>query len=353
MEKIKAKQTPSSLQEDLISHFQLYVSKNMPLKKGSKIKLYDAHRLDYSKTDSLAQSYLLKLIISNMDDSPQFKRIVLKRLHQDFPILGYSSLKSKNFSDIQSVQIPEIIHIDTGLGYVLTEFLSGKEITYLFDQIFDQGHIKPWQKKIFERIGEGLAEIHLKLKIIHSDSRLVNWIYAPETGEISLIDWEWAGQGDPAWDLSRLIYSAARRASRLKYNSSFEKSEEIYDIFNGICSSIIDGYIILSENEEIIKKTASYWMHHSFSVTAEIHEIIFRCCGFAKPKEFIFLKKIPDPIISKMINEDSTFIKKIFRISTKLGSLILLVSSKRKAEDVSHTFRRLKQMFAREIKHMS
>jgi tRNA A-37 threonylcarbamoyl transferase component Bud32 len=352
MKNIQPNQIPFLQKSVLLKHFHQYISKNMPLDNDSKITLCDIQRLDYSGTNSPAQSYLLKLIITRVDGSSECKKIVLKCLNQNFPIKGYDELQSKDFSMIQSVQIPKIIQIDVVSGYVLTEFLSGKEITHLLDEIINQGYIKNWQKKIFERIGQALAEIHIKLKIIHSDSRLVNWIYNSETDKISLIDWEWAGRGDPAWDLSRLIYDVGRRVSRLESPLGLKRTNEIYDIFDAIFLAIINGYAASSKNREIVRKSASFWIHHSFSVTTGMHEIIFHHCGFPLPKAFIFLRGLPDSILSNMMKEDQTFIRKIFRIFTQLSSLILLVSGKRKRKDISRAFKRLTQMFAREIKHM-
>jgi len=351
MENNQPKQTPFSQKSVLLQHFQQHISKTMPLDKDSTIMLYEIQRLDHTaRAHSLPQTYLLELIITEADGSYEFKKIVLKRLTPKTLISGNVKLQSKDFSMIQSVQIPRIIHSDFDSGYVLKEFIHGKEVAYLLGQIVDQGYIKNWQKKVFEKIGQGIAEIHTKLKIIHSDPILINWIYTTKTDNLSLIDWEWAGRGDPAYDLSRLIYDIGRHVSQLKYCLGLKKTNEIYDVFNAICLAIINGYTNSSKNREIIRKSASFWIHYSFSVTARIHEIIFQCCGFPIPKTFMFLRRLPDSFLSYMIKKDQTTIRKILGIFTRLISLTLLVSGKRNRKEISHKFKKLTQMFRREMK---
>ncbi|MBN1618451.1 phosphotransferase [Candidatus Dojkabacteria bacterium] len=322
----------------------------MPLSKDSTITSYEIIRLKYGGLSSLPQTYLLKLEIKGVDGSCESKKIVLKHLNPN-DLINNSTLELKDFSRVQSIKVPRTIYADFDLGYIFREFKPGKEVAHLLDQILYQGYIKNWQKKVFKRIGQGLAEIHTKLNIIHCDPLLFNWIYDAEKDELSLIDWEWLGEGDPAWDLSRIIYDVGRHVSRQKYRSGSKRINELYHIFNAVYLEVINGYAEISKNKEIIRKSANYWMHYSFSVTAEIHEIIFRSCDLPLPRGFTFLRRLPDSIFSKMLKEDSSFFRRLFRIFTKLSSLVLLVSSKRGRKDVSRTFKRLTKMFKREIRN--
>ena len=352
MNNVQLKKIPFPQKSVLLEHLQQYLPKVMHLEKDSTITSFEIRRLKYTRIDSLPQTYLLELEIKGMDDSFESKKIVLKHLNPKDLIYSGFALKLKDFSMIKSIQIPRMIYMDFDLGYVLKEFKPGKDVGYLLDQIIDQGYIKNWQKKVFEKIGEGLAEIHTKLNIIHCDPILVNWIYNTENDDVSLIDWEWAGRGDPAWDFSRLIYDIGRHVSRQKYRLGFKRINELYDIFDTVCLTLINGYTKISENRQIIRKSANYWMHYSFSVSAEFHEIIFRYCDLPQPREFIFLKRLPNSIFSSMIKKDPSFLRTLFRIFTKISSLVLLVSSKRKRKDISRTFKRLTQMFKREIRKM-
>jgi len=350
---IQIKEIPFFQKSVIIEDLQQRLSEIMPFDKDSIVTLYKIQRLKYTGIDSLPQIYLIELEIKEVDGSYTFKKFVLKHLNSKNLVSGnVARLELNDLSMIQSVQIPRLIYSNFDLGYELHEFKPGTDVAYLLDQILDHGYIKNWQKKVFANIGQGLAEIHTKLNIIHCDPIIVNWIYNKEKNELSLIDWEWVGGGDPAWDLSRLIYDIARHVSRKKYSLGFKRKNEICDIFDAVCLAIINGYAEVTKNKEIIRKCANYWMHYSFSVTPELHEIIFRYCDLPPPRGFMFLRILPAAIFSNMIKEDLTFLRKLFRIFTKLSSLVLLVASKRKGKDIFRTLKRLTQMFKREIRNM-
>ena len=352
MDDVQLKKIPFNQKSVLLEHLLEHLPKIMPLNKGSTILSYEIQRLKYAGIDSFPQTYLLGLEIKGMDGSCECKKFVLKHLNPKDLIYNKNTFKSEVFSLIQLIQIPRIIYTDFDLGYVLKEFKPGIDLAYLLEEILDQGYLKNWHKKVFKKLGQGLAEIHTKLNIIHSDPKLVNWIYNVEKDELSLIDWEWAGGGDRAWDLSLLIYDVGRHVSQQKYRLDFKSLNASYDIFDAICLAIISGYAEISKNREIIRKSANYWMHYFFSVPAEFHEIIFRYCDLALPRGFMLLRRLSDSIFSTMKKEDQTFLRRFFRIFTKLSSLVLLVSSKRKRKDVSRTLKRLTQMFKREIRNM-
>ena len=42
------------------------------------------------------------------------------------------------------------------------------------------------------------------LAVVHGDARLDNWLF-DDAGEPTLIDWETAGRGDPAWDVAAVV----------------------------------------------------------------------------------------------------------------------------------------------------
>jgi tRNA A-37 threonylcarbamoyl transferase component Bud32 len=351
MTKLKAKQISFSQKSDMFRHFQKYVIENMQYDEDSTIKLCEIQRLDDSGIKSPTQSYLLKLKIEKADRSCEFRKIVLKRLNPKTLKYGIATLLSKDFSIIRSVQIPRIIHANSDSGYVLKEFVPGIEVTFFLCQIVDQGYINKQQKKVFKKMGQGLAEIHTRLEIIHNDPTLVNWIYFKEKDNVFLIDWEWGGRGDPAWDLSRLIYDIGRFVSQLTHNSSLKRTDEIYAILNDISLAITNGYANSSKKKrEIVRKSASYWIHYSFSVKPEIHDIIFQSCGFPPPPAFVFFRKLLDALHLSRLKKEQTIIRKIFRLFTRLISVTLLVGGKRKRGERIHEFKKLTKLFVRKMK---
>ncbi|MGD9130320.1 MAG: hypothetical protein PVH73_01940 [Candidatus Bathyarchaeota archaeon] len=351
MTELQTNQTPFSQKLATFQYFQNYVSENMRQDKDSTVKLCEIQRLGDSGIKSPTQSYLLKLKIEKADRSCEFEEIVFKCSNPKILQYGITLLQSKDFSTIKSIQIPRIIHANYDLGYVLKQFAPGMEITFFLGQIFEQGYINNQQKKVFKKMGKGLAEIHTRLKIVHNDATLVNWIYFKEKGNVSLIDWEWGGRGDPAWDLSRLIYDLGRFVSQFTHGLSLKRTDEIYDIFTGITSAITNGYANSSKKKrKIVRKLASYWIHYSFSVKPEIHEIIFQCCDIPLPQKFIVFRRLLHAIHFYRLKKDQTIMRKIFGIFARFVSVTMLVSGKRKRSEKLHEFTKLTKLFARELK---
>jgi hypothetical protein len=270
--------------------------------------------------------------LKRTDGSSEFKKIVAKPLSSNHELYENLRLHEKHFLKIRAVRVPRIIHVDLKSGYVFKEFIAGTNVETILHQIILQKRIKNWQKRLFEEIGEGLAEINLKLKLVHGDARTANWIYGERRENLSLIDWECAGKSDPAWDLSSLIYSVGRRVSYSMYDLGLERQDGITDLFDAICLAIITGYAKVDGDKEIIRQSAGYWVHHTFSVIPEIHEKIFQHCCIPLPSGFRFLRWLPASILSTTIMKKQSVAKLLMKISTRICSIILLILVKRNLE---------------------
>ena len=132
------------------------------------INISNCQRLENNGFSSKNESYLIEFNLEKSDGT-EFKKIIVKN-----PSLGhkmYYYIKTHNIGiskilESKSIKIPKIFHIDQKSGYVFREFISGSKIETIIHQIILQKQIKNWQKKIFQKIGLGLAEINQKLKIL-------------------------------------------------------------------------------------------------------------------------------------------------------------------------------------------
>ncbi len=316
----------------LLRYFQRKVSRTINRDKYSDVTVYNIQRLAGKGISSSGQSYLLELVSKRADGSLEFKKIVAKPIGSNHELYANLKLHEKHFLKIRSVRIPKIIHVDLESGYVFTEFLTGTNVENILHQIILQKHIKNWQKRLFEEIGQGLAEINLKLKIVHGDPITANWICEEGREKLSLIDWECAGKGDPAWDLSSLIYDVGRIISHLSYDSGLERQDGITDLFDAICLAIITGYAKVDGDKEIIRQSAGYWTHHVFSVIPKIHEKLFQHCHIPLPSGFRVLRWLPAPIFSTTIVKKQSVAKRLMKICTRIDHIILLILVKRNFE---------------------
>ncbi|QSE84949.1 phosphotransferase family protein [Rhodococcus koreensis] len=102
-----------------------------------------------------------------------------------------------------------------------------------------------------------LAEIRSRTYtpcFVHGDAKLDNVLVSP-TGEVCLVDWEFGGIGDPAWDLGaamgdfilRWIVSA-RVAPATPLHSWLEGATISRDYAAALAASIVDGYRQQSED---------------------------------------------------------------------------------------------------------
>lgn len=260
-------------------------------------------------------TYSVELILKNADGSTESKKIIGKHLTSKGTnnITGYFlAVYGKNFLQIREVSLPqerirwelyyaqkmkeakvgmpEIIHTDLESGYIFEEFVQGKNVDDTVHQIFFKKRITNSQKEFFKEIGQALAEINLKMKIVHGDACPINWIYEEKRGKLFLIDWECAGQGDPAWDLAHLIYEVG---------ADLGMSDETIDLFDDIYLAIIKGYVTVDVNEEIISRIAGYWVHHANSAPSQIHEKIFQHQSIPLPRGFRILRWLHTPVINK------------------------------------------------------
>jgi len=334
----------------LLRYFQQYISRTIHTDKNSNVTVYDIQRLTRDGKSLPNQSYLLELISEWVDGSYEFKKLVVKHLGSNIGFYPNIKLHLKHFFKIRSVRIPKFIHIDLESGYVFREFISGTNVANILRQIILQKRIKNWQKRLLEKIGQGLAEIHLKLKMIHGDPRIVNWICEEGREKIFLIDWEWAGKGDPAWDLSRLIYDVGREVSQLIYELGLDTEDGIFDLCDTIFSTITTGYAKSYDDREIIRQSAGYWIHHAFSVIPKIQEKIFQHCRIPLPRGFRFLRYLPPPIFSTAIMKKQSIAKRFMKAYARIFSIFLLLRGKRNRKHGSGEFKKLALMFAREMR---
>ena len=104
---------------------------------------------------------------------------------------------------------------------------------------------------------EALGEIRSRTftpRFVHGDIKLDNALVS-STGEVCLVDWEFGGIGDPAWDLgaalgdfiSRWIVGA-RVTSEKPLDSWLETSAVSRDYAAALAGSLVDGYRELSED---------------------------------------------------------------------------------------------------------
>lgn len=316
----------------LLRYFQWNISRTINRDKDSDVTVYNIKRLASNGKSSPNTSYLLELISKRADGSLESKKIVAKYLSSNHNLYANLKLHAKDLLKTRSVRIPKIIHVNLESGYVFTEFIPGTNVENTLRQIILQKRIKNWQKRLFEEMGQGLAEINLKLKIVHGDPRTANWIYEDGKEKPALIDWENAGRGDPAWDLSRLIYDVGRRISHLIYDLGLETQDGITDLFDAICLAIITGYAKVDGGKEIIRQSAGYWVHYAFSVIPKIHERIFQHCRIPLPNGFRILRWLPAPILSTRIMKKQSAAKRLMKICTRICSIILLILRKRNPE---------------------
>jgi len=301
-----------------LRYIQRNISRILNHGKDSDVAIYNIQR----QKGWTNATYLVELISKKADGSSEFKKIVGKHLlaKGTNDRTGYLlALYGKHFLQIRrvplpqeriraelycaqkmkkaKVRMPKIIFTDFESGYIFTEFIKGIKVDDMVHQIFFQKCIKNWQKKLFQEIGQGLAEINLKLKIVHGDTCITNWIYEEERGKLVLTDWECAGKGDPAWDLAHLIYEVG---------ADLGMQHETTELFDDIYLAIITGYAMVDVEEEIIRRFSGFWVHHALSVPLKIHEKIFQHQGIPLPRGFRTLRWLHAPVI----NEHSPITKK-------------------------------------------
>ena len=350
METELEKQIHFPQKSNLLRHFQQYIPRTIHTDKNSNVTVYDIQRLTRNGKSSPNKSYLLELILEWVDGSYEFKKLVVKHLRSNIGFYQNIKQYSKHFFKIRSVRTPKIIHIDQESGYVFIEFVPGTNVANIVRQIILQRRIKHWQKRLLQKVGEGLAEIHLKLKMIHGDPRIVNWIFEERREKVYLIDWEWAGKGDPAWDLSWLIYDVGREVSQLIYELGLDTEDEIIDLCDAIFSTITTGYAKSCNDREIIRQSAGYWIHYALSVIPKIHERIFQHCRNPLPRGFRFIRYLPAPIVSTMIVKEQSITKRLMKAYARILSVIFLLRGKRNRKHGSDEFRKLALKFMREMK---
>ena len=314
--------------EVFLRYLQRNISRIVNHGKDSDVAIYNIRRLKGTAN----ATYLVELISKKADGSSEFKKIVGRHLlaKGTYERTGYFlALYGKHFLQIRrvplpqeriraelycaqkmeeaKVRMPKIIHADLESGYIFTEFIRGTNVEDIVHQIFLQKRIKNWQKKLFEEIGQGLAEINLKLKIVHGDTSTTNWIYEEGRGKPFLTDWECAGKGDPAWDLAHLIYEVG---------ADLGTQHETIDLFDDIYLAIIRGYAKVDVDEEIVRRFAGYWVHHALSVPPKIHEKIFQHQSIPLPRGFRVLRWLHAPVInghSPITKKQSVVNRLIFR----------------------------------------
>jgi len=327
------RQVHLSEKEVFLEYFQRNISRIVNHDKDSYVAIHDIQQLK----SVINSTYLVELISKRADGSSEFKKIVGKRLQNktyDF-VKHFIKLYGKHFFKIRrvplpqerirselyyaqkmkeaKVRVPKIIHADLESGYIFTEFIRGTNLENMVHQIFLQKHIKKWQKQLFKEIGQGLAEINLKLKAVHGDPRTHNWIYEDEIGKLFLIDWECAGKGDPAWDLASLVYNLGKKFSHLIYDQNSKTQDETIDLFEEIYLAITTGYAQVDVDKEIVRRFAGYWLHFALLVSPKIHEKIFQHQGISLPRGFQALRWLHAPFIPTMTKEQNVAKRLIFR----------------------------------------
>lgn len=330
------RQAHLSEKEVFLKYLQRNISRIVNHGKDSDIAIYNIQRL---QSVGMNAPFLVELISKRTDGSTEFKKILGKRLldkatyahtKQFITLYGKHFLKIRRVPLPQEkiraelycaqkmkeakVRMPKIIHVDLEHSYIFTEFIRGMNVENIVHQIFLRKHITNWQKKLFEKIGQGLAEINLKLKTVHGDTNLTNWIYEEERGKLFLVDWEFAGKGDPAWDLAHLIYDVGRRFSHLIYDLGLETQDETIDLFDDIYLAITTGYAKVDVDKEIVRRFAGYWLHYALMVTPKIHEKIFQHQGIPLPRGFRALRWLKAPVIPTITKKQSVTKRLVFRL---------------------------------------
>ena len=272
----KNEQIPFFQKIDHELFFQQAISTIMGCGNVSEVTISAVHLLDsIGRIGSNNESYLVDFLLQRRDGSLKPNKIVVKHVGSNKRLYKHLKNNEKSFSNILSIKIPSIKYIDIRSGFIFRDFITGTSIDEILVQIMLQNRIKNWQKLLFEKIGLGLAELNLNLKIVHGDSRTANWIFEEENRTVYLIDWDDAGIGDPAYDLSKLIYSIGRKFSKIIYNYDLETQIQMIYLFDQLCLAIITGYSKVDLDRSIIKQLATYWIHYLFSVHPQIHERIF------------------------------------------------------------------------------
>ncbi|MEJ2271130.1 MAG: aminoglycoside phosphotransferase family protein [Candidatus Bathyarchaeota archaeon] len=290
--------------------FQKTISKFVS-NNNSIVTISDIHILEsIGRRAPKNESYLVEFVLHKKGVLSKCNKIVAKQPSPNQKFYSHLKFNEKYFSKILSIKIPEIKYIDFNSGFIFRDFISGKSIDVILDQILLQKYIQDWNLILFERIGQGLAELNYNLNIIHGDSRTSNWIFDEKENIIYLIDWDVAGTGDPAYDLSKLVYSIGRKFSKLIDISDFETRLKLINIFDQLCSAIISGYSRVDLDKLTIRKFSKYWIHYIFSVSPQIHKIIFYH-GNHSTRKFRIIDKILTafPLKSKF--------KKPFKLTNK------------------------------------
>jgi thiamine kinase-like enzyme len=267
-------------------------------------------------------SYLVEFILKRIDGTSEFIKVVAKNVSSNMKSYSYLKTNENYFSRILSIRIPQIIYFDYENGFIFRDFIVGMNLENILQQIFLRKSITNWHKVLFEKMGQGLGELNIKLEIVHGDSRTTNWIYEKENKDLFLIDWDNAGRGDPAYDLSKLIYSIGRKFSKFIYDNDLETQDKIINLFDEICFAIISGYSKVDLDHSIIKHSTNYWTQYLFSVNHQIHERIFYHC-FHFPRKFRFLRMLIKPIVSIPSIKGNYAIKLFQKISKLVYSIVL------------------------------
>lgn len=331
------RQVNLSEKEVFLELFQRNISRIMNHGKDSDVAISNIQRLGRERA-VFNSTYMVELISKRVEGSLEFKNIVGKHVQcktYDF-VKHFIKVYGKHFLKIRrvplaqeriraelycaqkmkeaKVSMPKIIHIDFESGYIFTEFIRGTNVENIVHQIFRQKHIKNWQKHLFEEIGEGLAEINLRFKTVHGDPATPNWIYEEGRKKLFLIDWEYAGKGDPAWDLANLIYDVGQRFTHLIDDLSLGMQDETIDLFGDICLAITTGYAKVDVDKEIVRRFPGYWLHFALSVTPKIHKKIFQHQGIPLPRGFRALRWLRAPVTPTMAKKQSVAKRLIFQL---------------------------------------
>ena len=266
-------------------------------------------------------SYLVEFILKRIDGSSEFIKIVAKNVSSNMKSYTYLKTNENYFSRILSIRIPQIIYYDYETDFIFRDFIAGINLEDILQQIILQKSITNWHKVLFEKMGLGLGELNIKLEIVHGDSRTTNWIYEKGNKDLFLIDWDNAGRGDPAYDLSKLIYSIGRKFSKFIYDNDLQTQNQIINLFDEICFAIITGYSKVDLDHSIIIHATDYWTKYLFSVNHQIHERIFYHCSHF-PRKFRFLQILLTPIVLIPSIKENYVIKLFQKISKLLYSII-------------------------------
>ena len=282
-------------QEIDVKLFQKIISKFVVGNSSSIIKISDIRLLEsLGRRGSNNESYLVEYVLQKKDGSSKYNKIVAKQPSPNQKLYYHLKINEKYFSNIFSIKIPVIRYVDFNSGYIFRDFISGKNVDEIINQILLKKCIKDWQIDLFKKMGEGLAELNYNLNIIHGDSRTSNWIIEKDRNILYLIDWDVAGIGDPAYDLSKLIYSIGRKFSKILNISDLESKAKIINLFDQLCFALVKGYSKIDTDQLTIRNFSKYWIYYIFSVSPQIHERIFYYSKYST-KNFRIIKKILPP----------------------------------------------------------